>query len=931
MALPDWSEITDSGPNTTRHVVTGLTNRIEYTFEVRAKAGMVHGDPARATATPRPTVTPPPTPCQTLRIDPISNVTVNVNESFSRTASATGGCDPIRITMRGEPSGVTIPSGTGRSKTIRGPATVTGEYEVTVTATDSRGNAANKNFTITVRRPSPPICATITIHEIDDVTVTVGRSISIDASATGGCGSITFSMTGAPTGVTIGPDNGRIRGDAPSTPGTHRVTVTATDEEENTDDEPFTIVVPCRRVRIADIADMTVTAEARFSHTASVSGGCGSRTSSRERGPTWVRTEIDANGNLRISGTAPPTPGGPYDVSVMVQDAYGNADEELFTISVETGLTVSCPENQVVTTGERIDAHATAAGGQPPYRFREPSIEPSTGLGLSITTNGSNGSISGTAGSVGDYRVTVTVNDDDDDSATCRFNVTVTARPCAVDVGGLSDVTATKGSEIPSMTASASRGESPYTYTMSGAPGTVEIDDESGVISGKVGSTAGEFDVTVTATDDFECPGTASFKITVECPPITVTQNPDPVVVPAGETATVTVSAEGGCGTKTFGNPGGLGWVRKTGSNEYTVEPPSGTAPGPYTFGVTATDAEGNTGPGSINVTVTCPTITVGGLDNVKVEVDENMPSMTARASGGQSPYTFRKEIGPEWVNVSTAGVISGRAPNTTGEYTVRVKATDAGGCWGTTTFEIRVVNPPLEIADIRDVEATVGQEMPARAASASGGETPYVFTMSGKPSWVDFNRSSGRISGTPTSTGTSTATVTVTDKKGVTATTPSFQLRVSAPLTIASISDVVVTWQLDMNPIQVSASGGRGSYTYDLESEPAGISITSSGRIGGTPTQLGSATVTVVVDDEDDRRVTTSFRMTVALPGDFNGDGRRNAADAKLFNKKMGLGRSDAGFDRRMDLNGDGTINYADFVILTGYIESDAAAQSGQ
>ena len=517
------------------------------------------------------------------------------------------------------------------------------------------------------------------------------------------------------------------------------------------------------------------------------------------------------------------------------------------------------------------------------------------------------------------------------------------------------------------------------------------------------------------------------FNVTVTpriCDPITVSQNPDPVRVAAGGRATVTVSAEGGCETKTFGVPGGLGWVTKTGSNQYTVEPPAGTAPGLYPFGVTATDAEGNTGAGTIEVRVTCPTITVNAGNNMTVVVKESirrtataeggggshtfslsidpssglnlsigetngsitgsattagtytvtvtatatnapscpsgsdefivtvdcpdirveglrdltvtkgasLPSRTASSSGGQPPHTYTISGQPGTVGINaTTGVISGNVGNTVREFDVTVTATDAGGCWGTTTFEIEVVDPPLEIADIRDVEATVGQEMPARAASASGGETPYVFTMSGKPSWVDFNRSSGRISGTPTSTGTSTATVTVTDKKGVTATTPSFQLRVSAPLTIASISDVVVTWQLDMNPIQVSASGGRGSYTYDLESEPAGISITSSGRIGGTPTQLGSATVTVVVDDEDDRRATTSFRMTVALPGDFNGDGRRDAADAKLFNKKMGLGRSDAGFDRRMDLNGDGRINYADFVILTGYIESDASSQSGQ
>ena len=49
---PDWTAIGGSNANTTGHTVTGLTNGIEYTFEVRALNNSVPGNSATATATP---------------------------------------------------------------------------------------------------------------------------------------------------------------------------------------------------------------------------------------------------------------------------------------------------------------------------------------------------------------------------------------------------------------------------------------------------------------------------------------------------------------------------------------------------------------------------------------------------------------------------------------------------------------------------------------------------------------------------------------------------------------------------------------------------------------------------------------------------------------------------------------------------------------
>ena len=57
---PDWTDIPGSGPNTTSHTLTGLTNYLAYTIEVRAMRGSIEGPVARDSATPRgPLVAPP--------------------------------------------------------------------------------------------------------------------------------------------------------------------------------------------------------------------------------------------------------------------------------------------------------------------------------------------------------------------------------------------------------------------------------------------------------------------------------------------------------------------------------------------------------------------------------------------------------------------------------------------------------------------------------------------------------------------------------------------------------------------------------------------------------------------------------------------------------------------------------------------------------
>ena len=54
-----------------------------------------------------------------------------------------------------------------------------------------------------------------------------------------------------------------------------------------------------------------------------------------------------------------------------------------------------------------------------------------------------------------------------------------------------------------------------------------------------------------------------------------------------------------------------------------------------------------------------------------------------------------------------------------------------------------------------------------------------------------------------------------------------------------------------------------------------------------------------------------------VALPPDFNGDGRVDLSDFLLFASQFGLSRGDEQYDAKYDLDGDGTIGFGDFLIF--------------
>jgi hypothetical protein len=134
---------------------------------------------------------------------------------------------------------------------------------------------------------------------------------------------------------------------------------------------------------------------------------------------------------------------------------------------------------------------------------------------------------------------------------------------------------------------------------------------------------------------------------------------------------------------------------------------------------------------------------------------------------------------------------------------------------------------------------------------SASGGEPPYTWSVTGGalPAGMDLSHT-GSLGGTPAASGDYALTATVTDALGATS-SQSYTVTVDAQPNVATseLPDPVQTLPYDQ---QLAATNGSGSDTWQVTSGtlPAGLSLSSSGEITGTPTTPGGYNVTVQVTD---------------------------------------------------------------------------------
>ena len=211
---------------------------------------------------------------------------------------------------------------------------------------------------------------------------------------------------------------------------------------------------------------------------------------------------------------------------------------------------------------------------------------------------------------------------------------------------------------------------------------------------------------------------------------------------------------------------------------------------------------------------------------------------------------------------------ISG-TPSEVGSYDITVTTTDESGNATETTFTIDVEDTTKPtVKSVSDQTQEVNTEItPIKIEATDNSGQTVTNKVDGLPDGITFDEATNTISGTPSEVGSYDITVTTTDESGnATETTFTINVEDTTKPTVEDIADQTQEVNTEIEPIKIEATDNGGqAVTNKVDGLPDGVTFDeATNTISGTPSEVGSYTVTVTTTDESSNATETTFTIDV-------------------------------------------------------------------
>ena len=771
-------------------------------------------------------------------------------------------------------------SGTVGSSSLVTPTTV--QLQVQNTQTMQSSTAVPLAIT-GASSGAPPAALSISITSLPQGVV--GASYNGTLTIAGGTAPYTWSVSSGqlPPGLSVSAASGAISG-TPTSAGNFTFGVTVIDSSPSVQSATTTVSIPVvvapvtpASLAITTTSIPTGTIGSAYSTLLQSSGGTGPYAWSITSGGLPNGLSLSASTGL-ISGT--PTAIGSTNFTATLADSSNPSQRKSVSLTLVVAplpLAITTSNLASGTTGSNYQSLLQATGGIAPYTWSITGSLPA-GLSLSATT----GIISGSPTASGTFSFTATATDAGNPAQTQSVRLSIVIAPVTLAISTSALPSGTQNS-LYSEPLQAFGGTGTYTWSISqGAlPAGLNLATTTGVVSGTpTASGNSSFKATVTDTGSPAQTATAMISISVVAAgtPLAIGSTSLPAGKP-NKSYSATLNATGGTSPYSWiitngALPSGISLSSSGVISGKTAA--SGTTS--LTFQVTDSSSTPQTQTTTLSLVI-APTALAINTASLPSGTTGSSYSNLVQASGGTTPYTW--SVGgslPTGLSMSTStGLISG-TPTATGTFKFTATVTDAGN-------PAQTVSVPLSIvvaAPAPTALAITTSSMPAgtngtsysSALQASGGTSPYAWSITGGslPAGLGLSSTTGLISGTPTTNGTSSFTVTVSDG-GSPAQTKSVPLSIVIAAPTASALTINVT--LAAGTVNagyssaMTATGGTPAYTWSISagSLPPGLTLAAtSGTISGVPSTSGTYNFTATASDNGSPVQTKSAATSIVV-----------------------------------------------------------------